>query len=561
MKIRMLAFSDWRVQRISDVFRFIQDLEDPVDFILYGGDDIGRFEEEGVNYFTELSEYTKQKKVLAVIGNDDFPAVKKVLKSRHVQDLHEKPFSFKNFGFIGLEASTSGPAIVRHSEKEVEKHLKKQHAQVKGKRLIILSHTPPYGILDLGIRFAELDEGSHHIGSTSLRDFIQRNKVDLVICGHCHSQGGLSTKFRDTVVVNTSSHDSPGAKGNFSLIEVDSEGQTAFKRHDTFETLKGISLMHLHSIGVAREAMFQELGIRTIKDLAEVRDLSKIVGKSGFSERFLKKLQLRAKSVLENKAYQIAPPDLPKGGLIFFDIETDITCERVWLIGALREGRFTRFYADNWKQEKKILKTFLDFLEESPNSILVSFSGTDFDKNVIQRALNRLGLDSDIFSSCPHIDLCQALRRSYIFPNQSFALKDLGTYLKYPFKHPDLNGLFVALEYQQHVEEKKTLNPKVFEYNEDDVKALPFIIEKVTKGKFKVEREFLRKEHILKADRVVSEGMKNEIEIIKKLRFEGYTLQQLADKFNRSVYYIYSRLKPKYRPWKAYKPLRKGELK
>ena len=79
VKLRLIAFSDWRVQRISDVFNFIKDLDEPVDFILYGGDDVDRFEEEGVNYFTELSEYARQKKCLAVIGNDDLPILKRVL--------------------------------------------------------------------------------------------------------------------------------------------------------------------------------------------------------------------------------------------------------------------------------------------------------------------------------------------------------------------------------------------------------------------------------------------------------------------------------------------------
>jgi len=173
-------------------------------------------------------------------------------------------------------------------------------------------------------------------------------------------------------------------------------------------------------------------------------------------------------------------------------------------------------------------------------------------------------MDSDVFSSYPHIDLCQALRRSFIFPNQSFALKDIGKCLKYPFKHPDLDGFFVALEYQRHVEENKPLDPKVLEYNKDDVKALAFIVGKVTEGKFKIEKEFLPKAYPIEVERETSEKMKKEIETLKKLRSEGYTLQQLANKFNRSVYYIYSRLSSKYRPWKAYKPLkedfRKNEL-
>lgn len=88
--------------------------------------------------------------------------------------------------------------------------------------------------------------------------------------------------------------------------------------------LKGISLMSLHSIGVERESMFQDIGIYTIKDLTGVQDLSKIAVKSNFSERFLKKLQIRAKSVLEKMTYQIAPFSMPEGELMFFDIEMDI---------------------------------------------------------------------------------------------------------------------------------------------------------------------------------------------------------------------------------------------
>jgi len=484
-----LAFSDWRAQEIADIFSFVQDLKPIVDFILYGGDDIRRFEENGINHFTGVSGYTVQRKVLALIGNMDSYKVKNVLKSKNVHDLHEKPFIYDQFAFIGLEASTSGPAIIQHNEKEVEEHLRKQYEKVKGKTLIILSHTPPYGILDLGIRFAESNEGSHHIGSTSLRDFIKQNKVNLVVCGHCHSHGGLSTKLGETTIVNASSHDSKGAKGNFALIDINSRGQVGIEWHDTLERISGTSLMNLHSVGPVREEAIHDVGIKTIKDLAEVQCLEAIAKSTGFSERFLKKLQLRAKSVVENKTYQIAPFQLPRGDLTFFDIETDIACKRVWLIGVLERDKFRRYYADNWEQEEKILTDFMGFIQEKPDAILVSFSGTDFDKNVIRRAVDRLGLDSDIFSSYRHIDLCQVIRRSFIFPNQSFALKDLGTYLKYSFKYPDLSGLLVALEYQRHVEENRPLDPRVLEYNEDDVKVLPFMIEKLTKCEFEIEKK------------------------------------------------------------------------
>ena len=80
--IRLLAFSDWRAQRIGDIIKFLHGIQKPIDFILYGGDDIRRFEQDGINYFSRLSEYARSKRVLAVIGNDDTYIQKRVLSAK-----------------------------------------------------------------------------------------------------------------------------------------------------------------------------------------------------------------------------------------------------------------------------------------------------------------------------------------------------------------------------------------------------------------------------------------------------------------------------------------------
>ena len=135
-----------------------------------------------------------------------------------------------------------------------------------------------------------------------------------------------------------------------------------------------------------------------------------------------------------------------------------------------------------------MLEKLLSFLQTVPDSTLVSFSGTGFDRNVINRALERLNLDSEFFMAIPHIDLCQLIRQSIIFPNQSYALKNLGTYLRYPFKHADMNGLEVALEYLNHLKRKRKLDERVFDYNADDVNALPYIIKKIESDGYIIKR-------------------------------------------------------------------------
>jgi len=552
--MKLLAFSDWRVQEISDVLDFARNLEDPVDFILYAGDDVGRFLEGPVNYFSELSVYTKQKKVLAVIGNDDLVDAKDVLKGRNVHDLHERPFTFGSFAFVGVEGCTSGPAVVKYSEKEVRRHLEEQHARVREKNPIVLSHAPPYGVLDIGIRFAELDRGSHHIGSKAVRSFVQRNNVTLLVCGHCHSHGRHSTRFVNTTVVNVSSHDSPGAEGNFALIEISPDLVVRIEWHDTTEGSWKDSLAHLHGIGPVRESRLCEAGITTIREMYRSRDLHKVARKSGFSLTFLRKLQFQARAVLEEQVYQIRPLIMPKGRLIFFDIETDIACEKIWLIGVLDGDRFVQFYADNWKGEKKVLEDFLRYLNNRRGSVLVTYSANDFDVNVTLRALSRLEMDPRVFSFFRHVNLCLALRKGLIFPIQSFALKRLGTYLNYPFRHPDLDGLLVALAYDQHLHDKKPLGRRFFEYNEDDVRVLPFIFDTIVKGKVKVKKRILDT-RLMRVERAISGDIKEEVKVFRDLRRKGYTLQEIADRFGRSIYYVYSRLTPRYRPWTAYKAL------
>jgi len=486
--IRLLAFSDWRVQRIGDIFTFLKGIQRPVDFILYAGDDIHRFEHDGINYFTKLSDYARFKRVLAVIGNDDTYIQKRVLSAKGVHDLYDQSLVYKNFAFVGLEASTSRPALFRHEEEDFQKHLKRQSRAVAGKKLVVLSHAPPYGILDRGIRFAREDEFTSHIGTTALTSFIENNPVCIVVCGHCHSQGGLTSKLGNTTIANVSSHDNRGAKGNFAVIELTSDGVVNVEWHDTHEIFGKDSLTNIYGVGRIRADKLVKSGVSSIKQLVQCRNLPELAYLTKFSEKHLRLLQLKAKAMLNNESYQVAPFVLHCDKSIFFDIETDIGGNRVWLIGYEIDGQFFQLYADSWEEERSILEMFLKVLGNNPEHVLVSFSGTNFDLRVLLKALQRYGLDKNLLLSRHHVDLSSLLRRCFIFPNQRFALKELGAFLGYEFKHSELDGLQVALSYHRHVEEGKPLDNIMLEYNEDDVKVIPYMIDEIRNRRFQIEK-------------------------------------------------------------------------
>src|ERR1700730_878263 len=67
--LRLVAFSDYRVQDISLLLDFIKELEPAPNLILYAGDDVERFHTNSENLFERLAA-TSTHGLCAVLGND-----------------------------------------------------------------------------------------------------------------------------------------------------------------------------------------------------------------------------------------------------------------------------------------------------------------------------------------------------------------------------------------------------------------------------------------------------------------------------------------------------------
>ena len=170
------------------------------------------------NFFEELAKRAKYG-LLAVIGNDEGPEARLWIYGENVYDLHGTVLKVGPFLITGIEGSTDG---LGDSGDNLEGDVKLRLEFVQGmlkhdERLIIVSNTPPRGVLDRALRY-----GEEAIGSLALRDFIEEEKrVCLVICGHVHSCGGRYEKLNNAVIVNVSSHDDPYSRANVALIVVE----------------------------------------------------------------------------------------------------------------------------------------------------------------------------------------------------------------------------------------------------------------------------------------------------------------------------------------------------
>lgn len=133
--------------------------------------------------------------VLAVPGNCDPKNADEVLESKGA-NLHKKCIKFGDFTFIGLGGSNITPfnTPLEFTENEMAEELEKLSFCVRGK-FVLVTHAPPYGTT------ADMLPDGTHIGSKSIRTFIEKMQPLANLCGHVHEARSISF-VGGTVIVN-----------------------------------------------------------------------------------------------------------------------------------------------------------------------------------------------------------------------------------------------------------------------------------------------------------------------------------------------------------------------
>jgi predicted RecB family nuclease len=186
----------------------------------------------------------------------------------------------------------------------------------------------------------------------------------------------------------------------------------------------------------------------------------------------------RARAVHLQRPVAIAPLALPAGRRVYVDVETNLEQSRIWMIGALCEttGEFIQPYAHSFhaRYERPMLEAFVAFLAARPDAIVVHYSGTDFDGRMLRKVLDLYGLPVPAVL----VDALPYVRRAIAPPGGRYALKEIGKSAGYHFRHPTLDGLWVASHYMARVPRRvrNPVTPAMHEYAEDDVRSLPHIL-------------------------------------------------------------------------------------
>lgn len=164
-----------------------------------------------VSFAEDFVEFARQKGVelLVVHGNMDPLSVRDFFEKQGVS-IHGKTVEFKGFKFAGFGGSGRTPnnTPCEYSEDEIASGLKGLEVDEK---TVLVCHTPPFGT-----KADELALGLH-IGSKSVRDFVEKKQPFAVLCGHAHETQGEEFLGKTKVVKV-----GPLMRGKTALLELPS---------------------------------------------------------------------------------------------------------------------------------------------------------------------------------------------------------------------------------------------------------------------------------------------------------------------------------------------------
>jgi uncharacterized protein len=205
--MRLLGITDLH-DRQSSLERILAQAG-PVDVVLLGGDITNFGRPNDAQRLVRVLE-SSQRRVFAVAGNCDSPEIEQRLVELGVA-LFQRGVTLGGVGFQGLSGMPPWlPKMYQFSEAELAAALNAGYAELgRPARHVVLSHPPP--------RAERIDrtQAGRNVGSTALREFIDRVQPDLVVCGHIHEGRGVEQLGR-TVVVNCGA----AVAGFYALVEL-----------------------------------------------------------------------------------------------------------------------------------------------------------------------------------------------------------------------------------------------------------------------------------------------------------------------------------------------------
>jgi uncharacterized protein len=229
---------------------------------------------------------------------------------------------------------------------------------------------------------------------------------------------------------------------------------------------------------------FYEIGIRTVRDLAAANldDIRARLEDWPFDK--VLKFYNQAQVLVSKEPMIIKKSKFPDvANEIYFDIESDPTDGIDYLLGILvkhkgKEPEYKYFLANDKKDEERIWREFLDFLEGLDDFVIYHYSF--YEREVFRRLSQKYGISMALDNKFKNntIDLHWSLIEAAILPLYFYSLKDVAKYLGFTWQAEDAGGAESVVWYNEYLETgNKKIMDKIIKYNEDDVLATLYLKE------------------------------------------------------------------------------------
>jgi Icc-related predicted phosphoesterase len=213
--MKIIAVAD--VHGSYDVVEKILQTEQPFDAVVLAGD----VTTKGTARELESAILAVRKHgppVMAVAGNMDPPHLEQSLEALGVS-LNGKGRVIGAVGFFGVSSCPVTPFHTPYEidEKEIARRADAGWVQVEGAPwTVFVPHAPPRGT-KLDRTFTGM-----HVGSTAVRDFVEKRHPHVVVCGHIHEARGIDALGKSQMV-----NCGPAERGFYAVITIAETVQVA----------------------------------------------------------------------------------------------------------------------------------------------------------------------------------------------------------------------------------------------------------------------------------------------------------------------------------------------
>ena len=152
-----------------------------------------------------------QASVFFVPGNCDAPGLAGE-RTETAECIHGKCKRVDGVNFLGVGGSSPSPfnTPFELTEIEIARVLEQGFNDCHtGSKTVLVTHSPPRNTK------VDLTFTAEHVGSSSVRSFIENTKPVLTICGHIHEASGID-RIDNSIIVNPG----PAAHGYLALIDL-----------------------------------------------------------------------------------------------------------------------------------------------------------------------------------------------------------------------------------------------------------------------------------------------------------------------------------------------------